>query len=129
MGAQGVRPRVLEVLLTAPENLADRARLERHIDELIEQIYRYDVDQSSDTEGEQEVQFEKSPIDEILQMTFPIDPGLRHKVQEQIRVTASQLPLEQNDAVVSYINFFSSPRGKKILAYGLRRSGRYKKLH
>ena len=74
------------------------------------------------------MRFEKSPIDEILQMTFPIDPSLRHKVQEQIRVTASQLPLEQNDAVVSYINYFSSPRGKKILAYGLRRSGRYKPM-
>jgi membrane-bound lytic murein transglycosylase D len=120
--------RVLEVLLTTPENLPDRARLERHTDELIEQIYRYDVDQSSDPQGDQEVRFEKSPLDEILQMTFPIDPSLRHKVQEQIRVTASQLPLEQNDAVVSYINFFSSPRGKKILAYGLRRSGRYKPM-
>jgi len=30
--------------------------------------------------------------------------------------------------VVSYINYFSSPRGKKILAYGLRRSGRYKAM-
>lgn len=120
--------RVLEVLLTAPENLPDRARLERHIDELIEQIYRYDVDQSSASQADEEVHFEKSPIDEILQMTFPIDPSLRHKVQEQIRVTASQLPLEQNDAVVSYINFFSSPRGKKILAFGLRRSGRYKPM-
>jgi membrane-bound lytic murein transglycosylase D len=116
------------VLLTTPENLPDRARLERHTDELIEQIYRYDVDQSSDPQGDQEVRFEKSPLDEILQMTFPVDPSLRHKVQEQIRVTASQLPLEQNDAVVSYINFFSSPRGKKILAYGLRRSGRYRPM-
>jgi membrane-bound lytic murein transglycosylase D len=120
--------RVLEVLMTTPETLPERARLERHIDELIEQIYRYDVDQSADPQGDQEVRFEKSPLDEILQMTFPIDPSLRHKVQEQIRVTASQLPLEQNDAVVSYINFFSSPRGKKILAYGLRRSGRYKPM-
>lgn len=120
--------RVLDVLLTAPENLPDRARLERHIDELIERIYRYDVDQTASSEADEEVRFEKSPIDEILQMTFPIDPSLRHKVQEQIRVTASQLPLEQNDAVVSYINYFSSPRGKKILAYGLRRSGRYKPM-
>jgi membrane-bound lytic murein transglycosylase D len=120
--------RVLEVLVTAPENLADRARLERHIDELIERIYRYDVDQAASSENDEEVRFEKSPIDEILQMTFPIDPSLRHKVQEQIRVTASQLPLEQNDAVVSYINYFSSTRGKKILAYGLRRSGRYKPM-
>ncbi len=120
--------RVLDVLLTAPENLPDRGRLEQHIDELIERIYRYDVDQAAGSETDEEVRFEKSPIDEILQMTFPIDPSLRHKVQEQIRVTASQLPLEQNDAVVSYINYFSSPRGKKILAYGLRRSGRYKPM-
>lgn len=120
--------RVLEVLLTTPENLPERARLERHIDELIEQIYRYDVDQASGSQQDEEVRFEKSPIDEILQMTFPIDPSLRNKVQEQIRVTASQLPLEQNDAVVSYVNYFSSPRGKKIMAYGLRRSGRYKPM-
>ena len=120
--------RVLDVLVTAPENLPDRARLERHIDELIERIYRYDVDQAASSENDEEVRFEKSPIDEILQMTFLIDPSLRHKVQEQIRVTASQLPLEQNDAVVSYINYFSSTRGKKILAYGLRRSGRYKPM-
>jgi hypothetical protein len=86
------------------------------------------VDQLDAAQPDEEVRFEKSNIEEILQMTFPIDPSLRHKVQEQIRVTASQLPLEQNDAVVSYINFFSSPRGKKILAYGLRRSGRYKPM-
>lgn len=120
--------KVLEVLLTASDKLPERARLERHIDELIEQIYRYDVDQLDAAQPDEEVRFEKSNIEEILQMTFPIDPSLRNKVQEQIRVTASQLPLEQNDAVVSYINYFSSPRGKKILAYGLRRSGRYKPM-
>jgi len=119
--------RALDVLATAPENLADRARLERHIDELVESIYRYDVDDAAE-QAEPEVSFEKSPLDDLLQMTFPTDPSLRNKVQEQIRATASQLPLEENDAVVSYINFFSSPRGKKILAYGLKRSGRYKPM-
>jgi membrane-bound lytic murein transglycosylase D len=120
--------RAVEVLLTAPDNLADRARLERHVDQLIESIYRYDVDQFGAGQPEPEISFEKSPIDDLLQMTFPIDPSLRNKVQEQIRVTASQLPLEENDAVVSYINFFSSTRGKKILGAGLRRSGRYKPM-
>jgi membrane-bound lytic murein transglycosylase D len=120
--------RVIEVLATAPENMADRARLERHIEELVESIYRYDVDDSAAGQPDAEVSFDKSPIDDLLQMTFPIDPSLRNKVQEQIRATASQLPLEENDAVVSYINFFSSPRGKKILAYGLKRSGRYKPM-
>ena len=119
--------RVVEILATAPDNLADRARLERRVEELIELIYHYDVD-SSASDAEPEVSFDKSPIDDLLQMTFPIDPSLRNKVQEQIRMTASQLPLEENDAVVSYINYFSSPRGKKVLAYGLKRSGRYKAM-
>jgi membrane-bound lytic murein transglycosylase D len=120
--------RVVDVLLSAPENLADRQKLEQHLDRLIESIYRYDVDQLSMSQPESEPSFEKSPIDDILQMTFPIDPSLRNKVQEQIRATASQLPLQENDAVVSYINFFSSPRGRKILTYGLRRSGRYRQM-
>ena len=114
--------------LTAPDNLIERPRLERRVEELVESIYRYDVDQSAAAQAETEVSFEKSPIDDLLQMTFPIDPSLRNKVQEQIRVTASQLPLEVSDPVVSYINFFSSPRGKRIMAYGLRRAGRYKPM-
>jgi membrane-bound lytic murein transglycosylase D len=120
--------RALEILLTAPENLPDRSRLEAHAEELAEGIYRYDADQLGAGQPEGEVSYEKSPLDSILEMTFPVDPALRNKVQEQIRVTASQLPLEQSDAVVSYINFFSTPRGKKILASGLRRAGRYKPM-
>jgi peptidoglycan lytic transglycosylase D len=120
--------RALEILLTAPENVPDRSRLEAHAEELAEGIYRYDADQLGAGQPEGEISYEKSPLDSILEMTFPVEPSLRNKVQEQIRVTASQLPLEQSDAVVSYINFFSTPRGKKILASGLRRAGRYKPM-
>lgn len=121
--------RSLEVLLTAPDNFLDRARLERHAEQLMETIYRYDVDQvSASPDGDTEVTYEESPIDDILNMTFPVDPSLRNKVQEQIRASSSQLPLEENDAVVSFINFFSSTRGRKIMAYGLEHSGRYRPM-
>jgi len=120
--------RALEILLTAPENAPDRGRLEARVEELAEGIYRYDADQLGAGQPEGEVSYEKSPLDSILEMTFPVDPTLRNKVQEQIRMTVSQLPIEESDAVVSYINFFSSPRGKKILAAGFRRAGRYKPM-
>lgn len=117
----------LAALLAAPENIPDRTRLERHLEELVENIYRYDVDQAAeDSEGE--VSYDKSPLDGILEMTFPVDPALRNKVKGQIEATASQLPLEESDPVVGAINFFSTERGKKILSAGLRRSGRYKQL-
>ena len=107
----------------APEYLADRARLERRLDELIEAIYRYDVDQLGSGEPDDKVSYDKAPMDGILEMTFPVDPTLRNKVMEQIHATASQLPLEESDAVIGAINFFSTERGKKIVAAGLRRSG------
>ena len=120
--------RAVEILLTAPENLPERARLERRLEALIDDIYRYDADQSSSGDPEPQLSLDKRPLDEILEMTFPVDPSLRNKVNEQIQATASQLPLEQSDAVVSFINFFSSDRGKRILGAGMRRSGRYRTL-
>lgn len=118
----------VEILLTAPENLTDRPRLERRLEEMVEDIYRYDLDQLGAGETEDQVSYDKAPLDGILEMTFPVDPSLRSKVSEQIQATASQLPLEESDAVVGAINFFSTGRGKKILAAGLERAGRYKPL-
>jgi len=120
--------RAIETLLNAPDNVADRSRVEKRLDELIETIYRYDVDQLGSGEPEDQVSYDKPPMEGILDMTFPVDPSLRNKVREQIHATVSQLPLEESDAVTGAIHFFSSERGKKILAAGLRRQGRYKDL-
>ena len=126
--ARGQFNLALETLLTAPENLPDRNRLERRLDELADEIYRFDADQASQGEPDDRVSYDKSPLDDVLEMTFPVDPGLRGKVREQIRATASQLPLEENDAVIGAIHFFSTERGGRILAAGLRRAGRYKAM-
>ena len=97
----------VEILLNAPDNTPERARIERRLEELIEAIYRYDLDQVSPAEPDDKVSYDKAPLDGILEMTFPVDPSLRSKVKEQIQATASQLPLEESDAVVGAINFFS----------------------
>jgi peptidoglycan lytic transglycosylase D len=120
--------RAVDVLFTAPENLTGRAALERRLEELVDAIYRIDQDQLGSSAPEEQVSYDKAPLDDILEMTFPIDPSLRGKVREQVRMTVSQLPLEESDAVVSFINFFSSPKGRRILLGGMQRSGRYKAL-
>jgi membrane-bound lytic murein transglycosylase D len=74
------------------------------------------------------VGYDKAPLEDILEMTFPVDPQLKPRVKEQLQATVSQLPLETNDAVVSYIKYFSTDRGRRTLLAGLRRAGRYKPL-
>jgi membrane-bound lytic murein transglycosylase D len=119
--------RAVEALLTAPDSSLDRSRLERRLEELAESIYRYDLDPSGTASDK--VSYDKAPMDGILDMTFPVDPSMRTRVVEQLRATTSQLPLDAtDDAVIGAINFFSSERGKKIVAAGLRRQGRYKAM-
>ena len=38
------------------------------------------------------------------------------------------LPLQQHDTVIGAVNFFSSERGKRIIAAGLRKQAKYKPL-
>ena len=120
--------RSIETLLSAPENLPEHARLERKLDQLVDRIYRYDLEGLGAGEVRQEVVYDKPPYDGLLQLTFPTDPNLKPKVKEELNATASQLPLDANDAVLSYINFFSSERGKHTVIAGLKRSGRYRDL-
>jgi len=127
-GARQEFDRAMDLLLSAPENLPDRQRLERRLDQMADSIYRYDLDGLGAGTQQSEVVYDKSPLDSIPDMTFPTDPNLRPKVKEELQATLSQLPLEENDAVLGYIHYFSTDRGHRILEAGLRRAGRYRPL-
>jgi membrane-bound lytic murein transglycosylase D len=111
--------------LDCPE---ERAAVERRLEKMVEAIHHYDVEGLGAGEDPDQPGFDKSPLDEILEMTFAIDPKLKDKVKEELSATVSQLPLELNDAVVSYVNYFSSERGRRIMAFGLRRAARYRPM-
>lgn len=118
----------LDVLLSAPDSLPDRLRLESELDQIADTIYHYDLEGLGGAASQGGVVYDKSPLDSILDMTFPTDPNLRPKVKEEIEATVSQLPLQENDAVLSYVHYFSTERGRQVLMGGLRRSGRYRPL-
>jgi membrane-bound lytic murein transglycosylase D len=127
-GARREFDAAVDILLSTPENVPDRQKLERRLDQMADRIYRYDLDRLGSGETQQEVVYDKPPLGGILEMTFPTDPNLRPKVKEEIGATVSQLPLEENDAVLSYIHYFSTDRGRKTLMAGLRHAGRYRAL-
>lgn len=118
----------VEILLTSPETAPDRVVAEKKLEELVDKIHRYDVEGLGAGQVEEQVSYDKSPLREILELTFPIDPNLKDKVKGQVVATRSQLPLEENDEVLRYINYFNSERGKATLMAGLKRSGRYRDM-
>jgi len=120
--------RAIDILMAPPAGMADKQRLETKSQQLVEAIYSYDVEALNGGEASQEPVYDKSPLDDILEMTFPIDPKLKARVKEEVQATVSQLPLEVNDSVLRYINYFSSTRGRKVLVAGLERAGRYRPM-
>jgi membrane-bound lytic murein transglycosylase D len=118
----------IDLLLTVSESQPDRYKAEKKLEELVASIHKYDVNGLGAGDFSAQSSYDKAPLEDILEMTFPVDPGLKPKVTEQLQATTSQLPLQMTDAVLSYINYFSSDRGRKTLVAGLRRAGRYKPL-
>jgi membrane-bound lytic murein transglycosylase D len=106
---------------------ADRQAFDAKLEQMVDAIHRYDLAGLGAGVDEEQAHFDKAPLEDILQMTFPVDPRLKDKVKEQVQATASQLPLSVNDAVLGYIHYFSGP-GHKTLVAGLERSGRYAAL-
>ena len=115
------------ILEASDQNPTDRQDYEKKLDEMVDAIYRFDLAGMGAAAPSEEAQFEKAPLEDILQMTFPVDPKLKNRVQEQLASTVSQLPLTVNDTVLGYINYFAN-RGHKTLLAGYRRSGRYRPM-
>jgi len=118
----------IDLMLEASENNpSDRQVFQARLDEMVDSIHRRDLAGLGAGVDADEARYEKAPLEDILQMTFPVDPKLKDKVKEQVQATVSQLPLSENDAVLGYINYFSG-RGRKTLIAGLERAGRYRPL-
>jgi membrane-bound lytic murein transglycosylase D len=118
----------VDLMLEASENNpSERQAFEARLDEMVDAVHRYDLAGLGAGVVVDQAQFEKAPLEDLLQMTFPVDPKLKDKVKEQVQATASQLPLSVNDAVLGYINYFSG-RGRRTLIAGLERAGRYRPM-
>jgi membrane-bound lytic murein transglycosylase D len=118
----------IDLMLEAyAEPMTDRQAIGRRLDRMIEAVHRYDLAGLGDAAGIDEPRFEKAPLEDILEMTFPVDPRLKDRVREQLRATASQLPLSMTDAVVGYIHYFNG-RGRRTMINGFERAGRYKPM-
>ncbi len=128
-GARREFDSAISVLLSAPDSLPDHRRVERRLDEMCDLIYRFDVEKlGAGQQDEASVQFDQAPIDEVSHMTFPVDEALAPKLRNELTQTASAIPLELSEPVLSYVHFFSTDRGRSILLAGFRRAGRYRPL-
>jgi membrane-bound lytic murein transglycosylase D len=95
---------------------------------VVDTVYADELQAFRAGDGFQEAPAVPAPIDEVAEMTFPVDPRLKERAEEAAQNLSHDLPLTVNDQVLSFLNFFQTPRGRAIVETGLRRAGRYRDM-
>ena len=117
----------IDAMLKASVDPTDRALYQRKLEDVVDSISRYDLSGMGAAAVSTVGQFDKAPLEDIVAMTFPVDPKIKDKVQIEMRTTTSSLPLMVNDVVLGYINYFSG-RGRRTIEYGFEREGKYQPM-
>lgn len=120
--------RATDWLLTSGIDVQSDPRHQDLFDRIVDTVYAYEMAAFREGDGFTEQKAEPAAIDEIAEMTFPVDPRLKEKVERELSGILHDLPITVNDHVLSYLNFFQTPRGRAIVEGGLRRAGRYRSM-
>src|SRR3984957_8342988 len=114
----------IDAMLLASANPTDRRLFESKLEDMIDTIHRDDLSGMGAAATEEVPGFDKDPLEDIVTMTFSVDPRIKDTVQTEVKTTSSALPLVVNDTVLGYINYFNG-RGHKTIEAGLARAGKY----
>lgn len=125
-GARVAFDRAIDLMWQASETSPDREEFQGRFETLVDTIHRLDLT-GLDAGIVGEPGSEKPPLEDILELTFPVDPSLKNRVREEVRMSTSQLPLTVNDSVLGFLNYFSG-RGHGTIVAGLRRAGKFRPM-
>jgi len=95
---------------------------------VVDKVYAYELQAFRAGDGFSEAPAVPAAIDEVAEMTVPLDPRLKERAEEAAKNISHDLPLTVNDQVLPFLNFFQTPRGRAIVETGLRRAGRYREM-
>jgi len=115
-------------MLVSGYDLNGDPRLSELFHRVVDTVYAYELQAFRAGDGFSEAPAVPAAIDEVAEMTFPVDPRLKDRAEEAAKNISHDLPLTVNDQVLSFLNFFQTPRGRAIVETGLRRAGRYREM-
>jgi len=118
----------VDLLLMSGLEMNSDPRLQQLFDRVVVTVHAYELAAYREGDGFTPQRAEPAPMDEIADLTFPTDPRLREKVEAELATIPHDFPLTINDQVLSYLNFFQTPRGRAIVENGLHRGGRYREM-
>ncbi len=120
--------RAVEVLLESPYGARTEPRLREHFDRLVDRVNAHEVTALAQGDGFVEKKYEPASIDELLKIaTFPkpaAGADTEKAVKDDLAATEHDVPIPQNDRVLSYVELFQG-RLRDYIHESLTRGTKY----
>src|SRR6185369_48279 len=118
---------MLEVSAAYPKEL----KLQRELMDLIARINALELAALREGDGFTDQTDEPAAINDLANVeTFPalIDPKLKKTVEDEVNDVAHDLPIEINDRVLGFLDYYQNGRGHSTIELGLERVGQYQSM-
>jgi len=117
----------LALLLESKFDVQGDDRLNSEFDKLVENIYSAETAALERGDTLSPHNYEPPPIESFAGLTFPVDPKVKQRAQEELKFVRSDLPLVSNDYVDGVLTYFQN-RGRGFMETILRRVGLYQPI-
>lgn len=117
----------VSVLLESKLDVSADERLNNEFDKLVENIHALEVaslENENTPAGHKE---EPAAIEAFAHLTFPVDPHVKERAQQELKSVHSDLPLVSNDLVDGVLTYFQG-RGRGFIQTILKRLGMYRPI-
>jgi membrane-bound lytic murein transglycosylase D len=116
--------KALSTLLESRMDIQNNSRLNAEFNKLVENTYGLEASSSANGETLSRHDYEPPPIESFTGLTFPVDPRVRQRAEQELTSVRSDMPLVTNDEVASFLTFFQN-RGQGYIEKVLTRVGEY----
>src|SRR5262249_16838417 len=122
---------VVDLILETAANYPKQPKIQRELLDLVARVNAMELAALREGDGLTDETDKPAAIDELNQVeTFPalIDPKLKKAVEEEVQEIAHDLPIEINDRVLGFLEYYQNGRGRTSIELGIERLGRYQSM-
>jgi membrane-bound lytic murein transglycosylase D len=121
----------VDVILETSDRHHNEPRLQRELTDLVARINAMELLALREGDGFTDQTAQPAAIDDLAHVeTFPtlIDPKLKRTAEEEVSKVAHDLPIEINDRVLGFLDYYENGRGRGVIEVGLERVGKYQPM-
>jgi membrane-bound lytic murein transglycosylase D len=119
--------RAIAVLLSSNLDIHGDDRLSSEFDRRVDDIHSAEAAALERGDALGAHHYEPAPIESFAGLTFPVDPKVKQRAQEELKYVRSELPLVSNDYVDGVLTYFQN-RGRGFIELVLKRVGLYQAI-